>query len=132
MPDINIKDNLSFKDKRQFKSGGIWAKTEVIAGYGDVFYNPNGKSTLSEVIFTESNIVPIGGVSYVMQNVLVFLKHRLKYLHFMTKQVLDYLILILLQKNIIKHLRVIKILFIDMDISFSFMVLVLQVQQKMT
>jgi hypothetical protein len=47
--------------------GGLWAKTEVIGGYGDVNINPNGKSSLGEEIFRTHNIVPIGGVSYIMQ-----------------------------------------------------------------
>lgn len=60
-----IKDGLSISDNT-FKSG-LWARTEVIGGYGEVNENPLGKSTLGEVCFRSSNIVPIGGVSYVMQ-----------------------------------------------------------------
>lgn len=62
---ISINDDLSLKDER---SSGLWAKTEVLGGY-DFINNPNGKSSLGEVCFTQHNIVPIGGVSYVMERV---------------------------------------------------------------
>ena len=63
-----IKDKISLTDKTS-PSGGLWARTEVIGGYGEVNINPFGKSTLGEVCFRNHNIVPIGGVSYVMQNI---------------------------------------------------------------
>ena len=47
--------------------GGLWARTEVIGGYGEVNINPLGKSTIGETLFRDHNIVPIGGVSYVME-----------------------------------------------------------------
>ena len=70
---LNINDRISFpKDTISMPSlpqGGLWAKTEVIGGYGDVQLNPTGKSTLSEEIFNQHNIVPIGGVSYAMEHI---------------------------------------------------------------
>jgi hypothetical protein len=60
-----LKDAVSFKD--DIKNSGIWARTEILAGYG-YKNNPNGKSTLDEVIFTGSNIVPLGGVSFVFSD----------------------------------------------------------------
>lgn len=65
-----VNDKLSFNDQidlPQMSSHGLWARTEVIGGYGDVNLNPLGKSTLGETCFRQSNIVPIGGVSYVME-----------------------------------------------------------------
>ena len=69
---IKLNDKISFPQdtvKIGDVQGGLWAKTEVIGGYGDVQINPTGKSTLSETIFEQHNIVPIGGVSYVMEQV---------------------------------------------------------------
>lgn len=65
-----VKDKFSFTDNvamPNIPSNGMWARTEIIGGYGDVNLNPLGKSTLGEECFRQSNIVPIGGVSYVMQ-----------------------------------------------------------------
>lgn len=62
---IKVKDKVTFEDKRM--SGGLWARTEVIGGYGDIIENPTGKSSIGEVVFRQHNIVPIGGVSYVME-----------------------------------------------------------------
>ena len=58
---INLRDSIG--------ADGLWARTEVIGGYGDVYQLPNGKSTLGEIIFRKKNIVTLGGVDYVMQNV---------------------------------------------------------------
>lgn len=63
---INLKDTVSFKDNLDQKAG-LWARTEVIGGYGEIHHNPFGKSTLDEVIFRTHNIVPIGGTSYVLE-----------------------------------------------------------------
>lgn len=63
--DLKLKDCIKIDDK--ITENGIWATTEVIGGYGDIIDNPNGKSTLGEVIFKTKNIVPIGGVSYMME-----------------------------------------------------------------
>ena len=66
-----IKDNISFKDKSVDMPevhSGLWARTEVIGGYGDFINVPGtGKTTLGEVCFDTHNMVEIGGVSYVMQ-----------------------------------------------------------------
>ena len=63
-----INDSLQFNDHITDGKPGLWARTEVVGGYGDFNINLNGKSSLGEQIFSQSNIVPIGGVSYVMQN----------------------------------------------------------------
>ena len=65
----NIDDRLQFTDTISNGSHGMWARTEVIGGYGEVNINPLGKSTIGETIFNQHNIVPIGGVSYVMENI---------------------------------------------------------------
>lgn len=65
-----VNDNFNVNDRvamPSLQNPGIWARTEVIGGYGDVNINPFGKSTLGEVCFRKKNIVPIGGVSYVME-----------------------------------------------------------------
>lgn len=58
-----VKDRFSLNDE----VSGLWAKTEIIGGYGDIIENPLGKSSLGEECFRQHNIVPIGGVSYVME-----------------------------------------------------------------
>ena len=63
---ILINDRLSLKD--DVRPNGLWAKTEIIGGYGDIITDEFGLTSLSEVTFRQHNIVPIGGVSYVMQN----------------------------------------------------------------
>lgn len=64
-----VKDTFCFNDKIEApKTTGIWARTEIIGGYGEVNINPLGKSTLGEECFRQHNIVPIGGVSYVMEH----------------------------------------------------------------
>jgi len=71
MSNTLVTDKLSFTDNigmPQLSNSGIWARTEVIGGYGDVKLNPLGKSTLGETCFRQHNIVPIGGVSYVMEH----------------------------------------------------------------
>lgn len=61
-----LREKISFNDKIN-ENSGLWAKTEVIGGYGDFNINPMGKSSLGEEIFRTHNIVPIGGVSYAME-----------------------------------------------------------------
>lgn len=66
-----VKEKIAFDDNTgiampKLYPSGLWARTEVIGGY-DLHVNPNGKSSLGEVIFKQHNVVPIGGVSYVMQ-----------------------------------------------------------------
>ena len=70
MPKNILKDSFNSIDKLcSGKSNhGIWSRTEILCGY-NLINNPNGKSTLGETLFTTHNIVPIGGVSYVMQRV---------------------------------------------------------------
>lgn len=64
---ILLQDRISNKDSISVgQKPGLWAKTEVIGGYG-LNLNPTGKSTLDEVLFDDHNIVPITGVSYVME-----------------------------------------------------------------
>lgn len=69
---IRANDNISFHDVSNLnihdcKKPALWARTEVVVGYGKVHNNPTGKSTLDEVIFTGQNTVPLGGVQYVME-----------------------------------------------------------------
>ena len=70
---LRVNDKISLPDDVKYMpdlhNSGLWARTEVIGGYGDVQLNPTGKSTLGEIIFKDANIVPIGGVSYVMEHV---------------------------------------------------------------
>lgn len=61
-----VRDKLNFTDN--LGQSSLWARTEVIGGYGDVNLNPLGKSTLGEECFRQHNIVPIGGVSFTMSN----------------------------------------------------------------
>lgn len=66
-----LQDSFSINDKIQEKSPckqshGFWAKTEIIGGYG-CHTNNKGISELDEVVFTTSNMVPIGGVQYAME-----------------------------------------------------------------
>lgn len=74
---INLS-NRQFNDKLMFEDSvsgarasgkGLWAKTEVLMGYGDIHETPSGKSTLGEVIFAGSNMVTIGGVQYAMEKI---------------------------------------------------------------
>lgn len=59
-----LHDLIAFPDE----PNGFWARTEVIGSYGDVVNNPHGKSTFTlPPVFNKHNIVPVGGVSYVMQ-----------------------------------------------------------------
>lgn len=63
-----IKDSAT-KKHTATPGKGMWVRTEVIGGYGDVHYNPRGKSSLGEVVFSNSNTVPLGGVQYVFEQV---------------------------------------------------------------
>lgn len=62
---ITPRDKIILPKMGDVKSG-LWAKTEIIGGYG-YNENPLGKSTLDEEVFSNSNMVPVGGVSYVFQ-----------------------------------------------------------------
>lgn len=63
-----LEDDLSFKnDTAGIKhSSGMWARTEIIAGYG-YHHNRYGKSILDEEIAKETNTVPISGVQTVFK-----------------------------------------------------------------
>lgn len=63
-----IKDSMSLSDKISCEtpSNGLWARTEIIGGY-DLYKNDRGISELGEVVFRTHNMVPIGGVQYVME-----------------------------------------------------------------
>ena len=60
-------DGIGGINMPKLHQSGLWAKTEVLGGYGNISKGRNGLSTLDEVIFTQHNIVPIGGCSYAMQ-----------------------------------------------------------------
>ena len=62
---LKLNDSVSIKDSRP-SHPGIWAKTEVIVGYGRHRTADRG-SYLDKVLFSKSNMVPIGGVQYVME-----------------------------------------------------------------
>ena len=66
-----LKDRMHFSDEQVIPNphAGLWARTEIVFGHGEIFDNPNGKSTLGEEIFRTHNIVPVGGVSYAMENI---------------------------------------------------------------
>ena len=76
---ILIKDKLHFEDKLvyansngpQSKPHGMWARTEVIGGFGDFVraQSPYGKSTLTDIAWHEENMVVLGGVQYTMENI---------------------------------------------------------------
>lgn len=62
---LKLNDSVSIRDSHPAHPG-IWAKTEVIVGYGRHRTADRG-SYLDKVLFTKSNMVPIGGVQYVME-----------------------------------------------------------------
>lgn len=64
-----FNDKIFFDDTTTGKKSGFWARTEIVMGYGDIHDNPNGKSSMDEVIFTGSNMVTIGGVQYAMEKI---------------------------------------------------------------
>lgn len=63
-----IRDRISMNDNisNSSKSRTLWAKTEVLFGYG-LHKNEQGISELDETVFANSNMVPIGGVQYAME-----------------------------------------------------------------
>lgn len=63
---VKASDSIAFHDTLGGRPG-LWAKTEVIMGYG--LHRKNGISDLDEVIFREHNMVPIGGVQYAMEKI---------------------------------------------------------------
>lgn len=67
---ILLNDKISHGiDMPKLSGNGLWARTEVIGGYGDFIMNPYGKSSLGEQCFGTHNIVPIGGVSYAFEKI---------------------------------------------------------------
>lgn len=67
---ILVKDrlmNIDTVDMPTMKPSGMWAKTEILFGTGGFKMNPTGKSTLGETFFSSTNMVPIGGTSYSME-----------------------------------------------------------------
>ena len=68
MSTLNLSDRVCMSEKRSAPAHrpGLWARTEVIAGYGRHKDNKGG-TYLDREIFRKSNIVPIGGVQYVME-----------------------------------------------------------------
>ena len=81
-----IKDRFSIKDRESMmiampdfpkemkQNKGIWRRTEVLCGFGDIIENPNGKSSFASgcPFTTSENMVPIGGVQYMMEDYLYF------------------------------------------------------------
>ena len=72
------KDRFTMQDKVvdtkiavNQQSHGMWARTEVIGGFGDFVraQSPYGKSTLTDIAWHEENMVVIGGVQYTMENI---------------------------------------------------------------
>lgn len=69
---LNITDHISFESvadvqEPQHKSG-MWAKTEVVVGYGEVHAGgPNEKAWMDEPKYKKHNTVVIGGVQYTME-----------------------------------------------------------------
>lgn len=63
---MGLTDNKPFRHKNGSAHSTLWARTEVIGGYGRYTDN-KGISQLGEVIFKQSNMVPIGGVQYAME-----------------------------------------------------------------
>lgn len=64
-----LGENIHFKDTSKFvASPSLWAKTEVLVGYG--FNDPglHQKSYLNETLIEDENTVPIGGVQSVFQH----------------------------------------------------------------
>lgn len=76
---LSLNDKLHFEDKilqaavngPQAKPHGMWARTEVIGGFGDFVraQSPFGKTTLTDIGWHEENMVVIGGVQYTMENI---------------------------------------------------------------
>lgn len=64
-----ISDSICLEDKINGNAKHpqtLWARTRVIGGYGR-YVNEYGVSQLNETVFDDENIVPIGGVQYVME-----------------------------------------------------------------
>ena len=69
----HLNDSFSMKDKvgsgYHHHAPTLWARTQVIGGYG-LHTNPEtGMSELDEVVFETENMVPIGGVQFAMEQI---------------------------------------------------------------
>lgn len=58
------KDTIDVNNRHHHPT--LWAKTQIIGGYG-LHKNKNGISELDEVVFETENMVPIGGVQFAME-----------------------------------------------------------------
>jgi hypothetical protein len=67
MSNLILNDGVGMKDMLvpmpQLHRSGIFQKTAVMGGY-DLRYNKLGVSSLGETVFSEKNMVPIGGCQY--------------------------------------------------------------------
>ena len=65
-----FNDRLSLGDSCDFgKKTTLWRKTEILIGHG-IIPNPCGKgNTLEEIYHTETNMVPIGGCQFAMEQI---------------------------------------------------------------
>lgn len=61
---ISISDKIAVHDIDHSK--GLWAKTQILGGY-DRYVDDHGVSQLGETVFSRTNMVPLGGVQYVME-----------------------------------------------------------------
>ncbi len=58
---MKVKDNVNFGPPIGNPKSGIYAKTQVIGGYDFKVNHRDGISSLGEVVFSGSNMIPIGG-----------------------------------------------------------------------
>ena len=68
---LNLSDNFCMNDTTSNKASHpqtLWARTQILGGYGK-YINESGVSDLKEIVFEESNIVPIGGVQFAMEQI---------------------------------------------------------------
>lgn len=68
MPIYKDKLNLHNNEK-SLQHKGLWKRTEVLGSYEKPIVNPTGKSSFGEVLFSQENMVPIGGVQYAMEQI---------------------------------------------------------------
>lgn len=74
MGKIKLNDKIITSDNALKPS--LWARTQIIGGYG-LHTDENGISQLDEVVFETENLVPIGGVQYALE-VLFGVKGKLQ------------------------------------------------------
>ena len=65
---MNLNDRISMADTRATHEHkpGLWARTQILGGYNR-YIDLSGVSQLGEVVFSRENMVPLGGVQYVME-----------------------------------------------------------------